>query len=349
VSIARIFAEATRLVDDAMLLTSPAGEVAAANRAAAAEFGFDLDRGPVHLGDVLTARDGEAPVDFLRRCSGSTEPLIGTLVRKPTPDHTARAYRCDGALFRNNADTPPLLQLRLRPKDEATRSFALLTHQIAELNREISARKQFQADLADALEARTLLVQELQHRVRNNLQLVLSLLRREIRLRRDGHTGAAGLQALAMRIDALGFVQKQVAIATDISNVALDRLVTDIASSLVGGAAGQAAMNIEVDIEQVTLPVPLANPLALLLTECLDAVRRSGSPGQRIRIQGRRVESSGIFTLTIAAGGALTTVEGLPGDAFLRLLAAQMRSSLTVHETDGMVRAEIKIPLPDAG
>jgi hypothetical protein len=183
VSIARIFAEATRLVDDAMLLTSPAGEVAAANRALHAEFGFGWIGGPARLGDVLTARDGEALVDFLRRCSGSAEPLIGTLVRKPTPGQTARAYRCDGALFRNAADAPPLLQLRLRPKDQATRSFALLTHQIAELNREILARKRFAADLADALETRTLLVQELQHRVRNNLQLVLSLLRREIRLR----------------------------------------------------------------------------------------------------------------------------------------------------------------------
>jgi len=348
-SIARIFAEATRLADDAMLLTSPAGEVAAANRAATAEFGFGLDRGPIHLGDVLAARDGEALMDFLRRCSGSTEPLIGTLIRKPIPGQTARVYRCDGALFRHAADAPPLLQLRLRPKDEATRSFALLSHQIAELNREISARKRFEADLADALEARTLLVQELQHRVRNNLQLVLSLLRREIRLRRDGPAGTAGLRALAARVDALGFVQKQVAIATDISNVELDRLAGDIAGNLFGGAGGRAGPSIEVDVEQAALPVQLANPLALVLTECLDAVERSSSPGQQIRIEGRRVEFSDSFRLTISSRGATTTAAGLLGDAFLRLLAAQMGGSLTIEETDGMVRAAIQIPLPDAG
>jgi two-component sensor histidine kinase len=144
-------------------------------------------------------------------------------------------------------------------------------------------------------------------------------------------------------------VQKQVAIATDISTVEVNRLVSEIAGNLFGGSADQAAMNVEVDIEQAALPVQLANPLALVLTECLDAMRRSGSPGQQIRIQGRRAEFSGMFLLTIAARGATTAFAGLPEDAFLRLITAQMRGSIAVDETDGMVRTAIQIPLPDSG
>ena len=141
-----------------------------------------------------------------------------------------------------------------------------------------TGRKRYAAELSEALRAQDLLLRELQHRVRNTIQLFLSLLNRESR--RSGH-GGADLRALAARFHAVGFVQKQVGSAADLSRVEVGELVRDILEYLHPMMAADVAFT--VDIEPVDLPVEVATPLALLLNECLARIGSVASPGSRVR------------------------------------------------------------------
>jgi PAS domain S-box-containing protein len=78
---------------------------------------------------------------YLRRCSGSRQPLPGVLVfRKPGGGQIE--FGCDGAITRGpgEASSGPVM-LRCRPRREATSRFTLLDQKITDLTREIVARR----------------------------------------------------------------------------------------------------------------------------------------------------------------------------------------------------------------
>jgi hypothetical protein len=340
VRIARAFAEATSEVEDAMLLVTFAGEVVAANRTALAEFGIGGPGTPGRLGDLLP--DGaDRLAEFLRRCSGSKEPTPTVLALRTRDGGDARDFRCDGALFRPEPEHPPLLKLRLRPREIASRSFALLARQVDELNREIDMRRRYAAELTEALQAQDLLLQELQHRVRNTIQLFVSLVNRESR--RSGN-GAADLRALAARFHAVGFVQKQVASAADLCRVEVGELVRDILGYLHPPIGSDPVF--AVDVDHVELPVEVATPLALLLNECLTRVGSVTSP-RGGRVEGRRGLSARLV-LSVARPGAAEAFALLAGDRFVAMLAAQIDGSM-VSTLDGDVPGiAFELPFPGA-
>jgi hypothetical protein len=345
---ARVFAEATRFIEDVMLLVTPAGEILAGNRAAAAEFGLQLAVQPNRqLAELMPQGAEESLREALRVFSGSAEPSPAILVlRTARDDGGTRHYRCDGSLFRPGSDDPPLLQLRLRPKEKAVRSFALLTRQIEDLNREILARKRFETDLGEALEAQGHLLRELQHRVGNTIQVILSLLNRE--LRQAGKTmPTARLRGFAARVQSIGFVQKQMAAAADLSRVEVGRLVRDIAGYLhpLRGVGGTV---VEVTVEPIHLLVEVATPLALALTECLSRIEpgnqtASGTAG--IRIEGSRLVSPARLALSITWRAASEEPWAYASNPLLAAIVTQMSGSLVAEVNEDVHRLTFTIPV----
>lgn len=340
--VARAFAEATCELEDAMLLVTPSGQIVAANRAARAEFVLGSKGAAIRLDDIVQDGTGRL-ADFLKRCSGSKEPTPSVLTLCTQGGCGTREFRCDGALYRPEPDEPPLLRLRLRPKETASQSFALLTRQLDELNREIDLRKRNAAELNEALRAQNLLLRELQHRVRNTIQLFLSLLNREGR--RAGQ-GAVDIRALAARFHAVGFVQKQVGSAADLSRVEVSQLVRDI----VGHWHPPLGLDVafQVDVEPVELTVEIATPLALLLNECLAKSGPRTAPVAGDRVEGRRISPERLV-LSIMRPGAADSLSALVRDQFIVMLTTQLEGSMTYDLGCDMPRLSIELPIPGNG
>lgn len=325
---AEFFTGVARLIGEPMLLVRPDGEVVAASAAARAEFGLDAG---ASLADI--AEPGPL-ADFLRRASGSAEPLLGVL--RLSARGGVQRYRCDGARLCAGDAGGPLVQLRIRPAAASSGSFALLTRKLDELAREIRARQSFEAELSEALASRTRLVRELHHRVRNNLQLALGLLRREARRAGDAPTRAR-LDAIADRIHALGFVQKQMSTADDLSHADADRLIADVVAHLHPGPAPA-----RIAVEPVPLPLAVATPLALLLTEFLAAF----DPDAPFAVEGRRED--GRLVLTITGGGEEAALAAVARDRFVTLLTAQLEGAVRPEVTADQARIGIEIGLREA-
>jgi PAS domain S-box-containing protein len=96
--------------------------------------------------------------EYLRLCAGTRQPLPGALVFRP-PGGEPLECRCNGAGLRPEGEFGPgTILLRLRPKTEAVVSFAALNHKIADLSREVRARRQAEIELRElneTLEQRT--------------------------------------------------------------------------------------------------------------------------------------------------------------------------------------------------
>ncbi|HJS84784.1 MAG TPA: response regulator [Acetobacteraceae bacterium] len=135
-----------------------------------------------------------------------------------------------------------------------------------------------EADLAEALRQKELLLRELHHRVKNNLQTAVALLR--LRARGRNEAVRRDLKAVEDRLLALAEVQGRVYAAGDLDAVDMRALVADTARSLVA-VYGDNQVALRLDLRRpLSLPVRRATPLALLLYELMLGALTHGFDGQ---------------------------------------------------------------------
>ena len=128
--------------------------------------------------------------------------------------------------------------------------------------RERAQIEQFESQIRD----RDMLMRELQHRVKNNLQLITALIRLEARSAAEGETVA--LARLASRIDALTVLYRTLSAENAGPEIDLGQYLSDIATSVmeVNATPGVA---IDLEVGYCPLSINVAMPAGLLINEML--------------------------------------------------------------------------------
>jgi two-component sensor histidine kinase len=141
-----------------------------------------------------------------------------------------------------------------------------------------------------------LLLKEVNHRVKNSLQVIASLLQLEIA--QLGNTEAAtAMQEAAGRVTAIAAVHERLYSGADLSTVPLDTFLGDLCRDL-GRALG--CSEIELDLVPTKVPTDMAVPLALMVNELVTNAIKHGGGGCRIVL---RSESVNVLKLTVADAG----------------------------------------------
>jgi PAS domain S-box-containing protein len=134
------------------------------------------------------------------------------------------------------------------------------------------------ANLRSALDARTLLVHEVDHRVKNNLLTMASIVKMQARVTRDEGRKQA-LMLVLNRIEALSTVQRKLFTLDDVSKFDISEFTRELVTDLVG-ATGRKDIRLTLDLSPVHVPAVKATPLSLIVNELVgDAVRRGLSDG----------------------------------------------------------------------
>jgi len=142
------------------------------------------------------------------------------------------------------------------------------------LRRAADAERDRQEELLrKALAEREGLLKEVHHRVRNNLQVMDSLMNLE-RHRIQGERNLAGFEGLRARIRAMSLVHDQLYRSGDLERVSMADYVDSLLSNLCGGAGTRAYEN---RCGRAMLRLDDAVPFGLLLTElALNAIAHAG-------------------------------------------------------------------------
>jgi two-component sensor histidine kinase len=125
--------------------------------------------------------------------------------------------------------------------------------------------------MAEALEGQRKLVREVHHRVKNNLQVIASLL--NIHGRSAGTPDAReAYSSIGRRVDALAVVHRNhYAELEENRGIALRPLLNELAASLRGSAPDTArGLNIDLDLESVNATQDAAVAIAFLVTEIVE-------------------------------------------------------------------------------
>lgn len=118
-------------------------------------------------------------------------------------------------------------------------------------------------DVQAKLREKDLLLLEIQHRVKNNLQMITALIRMETR-KAGGRENDVRFDRLAGRVEALGLLYQQ--LSGGEGDVDLGSYLSQIASSVMKAQATEGVrLNLQVDV--IPAPVNVAMPLGLLVNE----------------------------------------------------------------------------------
>ncbi|HJZ19733.1 MAG TPA: sensor histidine kinase, partial [Bradyrhizobium sp.] len=163
--------------------------------------------------------------------------------------------------------------------------------------RERAQIEQFESQIRD----RDMLMRELQHRVKNNLQLITALIRLEARSAKEGETVA--LARLASRIDALTVLYRTLSSEDAPAEIDLGQYLADVANSVMQVSPSDG-IRIDIETGYCPLSINVAMPAGLLVNEMLtNALKYAfvGRTGGQLRLVCK--QESGRVTIVVADDG----------------------------------------------
>ncbi len=170
--------------------------------------------------------------------------------------------------------------------------------------RERTQREEFAQRLRD----KDMLLKELQHRVKNNLQLITALIRLDARSQRNGDK--VNLDRLAGRIEALQLLYKDLSTEGLGQAVDLGHYVSEIASAVMHTYAVDG-IRLDLKVDHAPASINIAMPVGLLVNELMTNAFKyafTGRKGGTITVRCLH-EDGDVYRIVVADDGS-----GLPED-----------------------------------
>lgn len=203
-----------------------------------------------------------------------------------------------------------------------------------------------EAELEAAVDRQTRLVREVHHRVKNNLQVVASLLNLHAR----GATSedvAAAYASIQRRVDALAVVHRNhYAELEENRGVALRSLISELAANLRATApASASAMQIRLDVEPFYVTQDVAVSVAFLVTEVAEFGMFCNAGWLAIALEAAEPGFANLAIESDALAGGLDCDRALAErfDRIVTGLARQLRSMLDRNDETGRYSVRIGV------
>ena len=226
--------------------------------------------------------------------------------------------------------------------DMGIRLFQELT-ELRELNERHELEKAQRA-LEAQVRQKDLLLKEVNHRVKNSLQIVSSILQLQIPDTQSTEVADA-LRSAAARVLAIAAVHERLYTGEDATVVRLDTFLSDLCGEI--GRAYGCPDGIKTNVQRVDVPTDMAVPLALIVNELVtNVVKHVGPPC----VIGLRSEVGDALKLTISDTG-----QGPPKDHQQRLglgtrivnaFSTQLDANVETKQAPEGYRIELTVPLP---
>jgi two-component system, sensor histidine kinase PdtaS len=250
-----------------MLIIDSAGRIVLANARIEALFGYDRRELIGHPLDMLVPERMRAQHPLLRAEIVGGPPSISTGLD---------LY----GLCKDGSEIPIEIGLNPLRMDEGLFVLSSVV--------DITERKRFEETLRDQLRERDVLLQEIHHRVKNNLQVISSLISLQLGRMEPGRSYDA-LQECSLRVLAIAHIHEQLYISKDFANVPFSEYAQNLAG-IVTRTTGVSPERVKLvlDLQPISVAVDVAIPCGLILNELITNAVKHAFPGERageVRVQ----------------------------------------------------------------
>jgi two-component sensor histidine kinase/HAMP domain-containing protein len=210
------------------------------------------------------------------------------------------------------------------------------------LEKEIAERKCMEAKIQASLLEKETMLKEIHHRVKNNLQVITSLLNMQSSYLQD-ETAIEALQDSMERVRAMAMIHTQLYQSQDLNRVNCDLFIRDLIGNISQSyGRAESPVEINVDADEISLGIDTSIPCGLILNELVSNALKHAFPEDkggkiniRIRLEGSQV------ALTVQDNGIgfpesidLTKLKSI-GLQLVNILVRQMNGKIAMQVEHG--------------
>jgi len=207
------------------------------------------------------------------------------------------------------------------------------------------------AALKDHLAQKDAMLLEIHHRVKNNLQIISSLLNMQQRALTDPAAREA-ISDTRQRITALALIYRALYQSPDLRRVDLREFLEELVGQLVTGDAGQQLARTELSCDPVVIDPDRLAPIALFAVEAISNACKHGlADGGELNVAFQVRGAMGDLAIcdTGRGGGAAKLGLGV-GRTLMTAYARQLRGEATFKTNPGGgLTARLVFPIPESG
>lgn len=203
---------------------------------------------------------------------------------------------------------------------------------------DVDLRERAQRELAASIADRDTLLQEVHHRVKNNLQIVSSLLDLQS-ASLDSAEARDALQESTLRVRSMALVHQQLYSGGNFASIQLDEYLQSLIRQIIAALGREPDLTLDMDRTAQRLDIAL--PCGLIANELItNALKHGRSADDRCRLTVTLRASQTHLSLVVTDDGPGLPADWLQrrrslGSQILRALARQLRAELTVDVSSG--------------
>ena len=201
--------------------------------------------------------------------------------------------------------------------------------------------------LSEELEAKEILLREVNHRIKNSLQMVGTLLNLEARNAQSDETQES-LNRAAMRVHAIGSVHELVFRSEEIQTVQMQDYVRELCEAISFSVAPGADIALDCRSDDVVLSTDTAISIALLINELVTNAYKHAFPAARqgrITVELTRQGSNLRICVADDGVGKPTGAHDNIGSKIIRGLTQQLDAKLSEGNRPEGYSVEIQVPV----
>ena len=326
------FQQMAELLPQPIFETDADGRITFANRAAFATFGYSVE----DLTQGFTVQDMVASVDRVRAAQNTRRVLEGNRLG----GKEYQMQRRDGNVFPALVYTAAVIA---ENRPAGIRGIVV----------DITEQKHAAGVLQQAVHEKEILLKEVHHRVKNNLQIISSLLNLQAETLNDPRDRALFMES-ETRVRSMALIHERLYKSEDFARVEFKEYIESLVVSLFH-SFGHGGVTYHVEVDEIRLPIDIAIPCGLIVNELITNALKHAFPGERL----------GHITVSLhqeAPGWLLLEVEddgiGLPEDVrpseakslglhLVSILTRQLQGELEIRRGRGtLFRVHFGITAP---
>jgi len=312
--------------DDAIFLVKiPGGELVDANRSACVRLGYSTRDIPGHM--VYDLLPGELHNVFHGILEGDEDRVT-----------------MDGRLLKRDGDEVPV-EIKVNILDFKGDRYAVL------VARDISERLRMESELMKSLREKEVLLSEIHHRVKNNLQIISSLLSLQSH-GIDDPSCRSLLSESQDRIRSMALIHEQLYRSGDFSSIEFSSYASRLLKNLKRSYAPGKNIELSLETENLKLSLETSIPLGLMLSELVTNALKHAFKGRDSGTIIVKFKKDGDYcVLEVRDDGVGFNEEKIRNSASLgfrlvEILTEQLDGSLTYSgENGGLFRIRFREPL----
>ncbi len=237
-----------------------------------------------------------------------------------------------------------VIQVRLiREREFLVEELRTLT---SELESRVAERTR---QLTASLRERDVLLQEVHHRVKNNLQVIASMISMQMRTLEPHERGV--LRECQNRVQTIALVHEKLYKSNDYASIPFAEYAEGLAASVFQAGGASPNVTLSTEIAAVDLPVDKAIPCGLIINELIVNALKHAFPADRagtIRVELARAEGNRVRLVVADDGQGMEPSASKRSDSLgLRLVAtlAQQLDGVLVTTEQPSMRVEVTFPL----